>query len=110
MSKEYILCAANHYDDGIKHDFSPKNISTGFVLCGHRHHNCINTFAHMVGFPYDEDGMRLHKTEIQGFLTNTNRFVNRKEAYKIAFEADQIIGPNKGYSKNSIGLTSEDLY
>lgn len=64
----------------------------------------------IVGFPYDDNGTRIHRTEVQGFLTNTNRFVTRKEAYKIAFEANQIIGPNKGRSENSIGLTSEDLY
>jgi len=42
--------------------------------------------------------------------TNKNRFVNRKEAYQIAFNANQIIGTNKGYPINSIGLTSEYLY
>lgn len=107
---EYILCAANYYNDGIKYDFSPKNIELGFVICGRRHHNCIDIFAKMVGFPYNEEGHKLHNSEIQGFLTNKDRFVDRKEGYKIAFEANQIKGPNKGYSENSIGLTSEDLY
>ena len=112
--KEYIICAANHYDDGKKHPHTPKNIYQGFVICGRRHHNCIAIFAQMMGFfenrGYTEEAMIIHKTEIQGFLTNTDRFVNRKEAYKIAYEANQIIGPNKGYAENSIGLTSEDLY
>lgn len=110
MEKEYILCAANYYNDGREHVHSPKNIILGFVTCGRRHHNCINTFAQIVGFPYSEEANKIHRTEIQGFLTNTDRFVDRKEAYKIAFEADQIKGPNKGRSENSIGLTSEDLY
>lgn len=110
MDKERIICSANYYDDGIKHIHVPVNISTGFITCGHRHHNCIGTFAQIVGFPYNENGLKLMRTEVQGFLTNTNRFVDRKEAYKIAFGADQIIGPNKGYPENSIGLTSEDLY
>lgn len=108
--KEYILCAANRYDDGKKYKHQPININRGFVVCGRRHHNCIDTFAQIVGFPYTELGHRIHNTEVQGFLTNTNRFVTRKEAYKIAFEADQIQGPNKGCAENSIGLTSEDLY
>jgi hypothetical protein len=108
--KEYILCAANYYNDRKSHTFSPKNISSGFVICGRRHHNCIETFAQMVGFPYSSDAKKLHNTEVQGFLTNQDRFVDRKEAYTIAFEANQIIGPNKGYSENLIGLTSEDLY
>lgn len=107
---EYIICAANHYDDGKKHVHQPKNITSGFVVCGRRHHNCINIFALIVGFPYDDRGNEIHKTEVQGFLTNSNRFVDRQEAYKIAFAADQIIGPNKGCPENSIGLTSEDLY
>ena len=109
-TKEYILCAANRYDDGQTHVNQPININRGFVICGRRHHNCITTFAQIVGFPYNELGHRIHNTEVQGFLTNTNRFVTRKEGYKIAFEADQIIGPNKGLPENSIGLTSEDLY
>lgn len=108
--KEYILCAANHYNDGRTRIHAPMNITQGFVVCGRRHHNCIETFSMIVGFPYTEEGHKVHQTEIQGFLTNTNRFVDRKEAYTIAFYADQIKSPNKGQSKNSIGLTSEDLY
>jgi len=46
----------------------------------------------------------------QGFLTNKNRFVNRKEAYDIAYKADQIVGPNSNRANNDIELTSEDLY
>lgn len=108
--KERIICAANCYNDVEDHEHQPINVKVGFVTCGRRHHNCIGTFAQIVGFPYNEKALKIMRTEIQGFLTNTNRFVNRKEAYKIAFEADQIIGPNKGYSENEIGLTSEDLY
>lgn len=108
--KEYILCAANRYDDGQTHVHQPINVNRGFVICGRRHHNCITVFAQIVGFPYSSEAHIIRQTEVQGFLTNTNRFVTRKEAYKIAFEADQIVGPNKGYPENSIGLTSEDLY
>lgn len=100
--EEYILCAANHYNDGQLHVHQPINIEIGFAVCGRRHHNCITTFAQIVGFPYTQLGHQIHNTEIQGFLTNTNRFVTRKEAYQIAFEANQIIGPNRGYSENSI--------
>lgn len=108
--KEFILCAANHYSDGKIHEHQPVNIESGYVICGRRHHNCIGVFAKIVGFPYSEEAMKIHRTEEQGFLTNTNRFVGRKEAYKIAFDADQIQGPNKGRNENLIGLTSEDLY
>lgn len=102
---EYILCAAIHFDDGEIYPHRPKNISSGYVVCGRRHHNCfeINSLIHKRKW--------FHKREIvphiQGFLTNTDRFVDRKEAYKIAFEAKQI--KDKEFS-NSPYLISEDLY
>lgn len=108
--KESIICAANYYNDYMIHAQQPKNVTIGFVICGLRHCNCISSFTLIVGFPYTKEGHILHKTEVQGFITNTHRFVNRQEAYTIAFDNNQIIGPNKGYSTNSIGLTSEDLY
>lgn len=109
MNKEFILCAANWYDDGIEHIHQCKNIKTGFVVCGRRHHNCIAIFAIMVGFPYDEKGEQLMRTEQQGFITitNTNRWVDRLEALKIAKEANQLITDKVN---EVIGLYSEDLY
>jgi hypothetical protein len=101
--KEYILCAANYYNDNKQYTFNPKSITEGFIVCGHRHHNCIQMFAQIVGFPYTDEANELHKTEIQGFLTNTNRFVNREEAAQIAFQANQI-------DKLKDKLFSEDLY
>lgn len=100
---EHIICAANYYDDGTEHVHKPINIKTGFITCGHRHHNCINTFAQIVGFPYSKESQQLQNTEVQGFLTNTNRFIDRKEAGKIAFEAGQT-------KELEIDLHSEDLY
>lgn len=44
----------------------------------------------------------------QGFLTNKGRFVNRKEAMKIAKEQNQVI--RLSGSPNSDMLFSEDLY
>jgi hypothetical protein len=108
MEKEYILCAANHYNDGKKHTFAPKNIEIGFVVCGRRHHNCIEIFAMIVGFPYSESSLEIRRSEEQGFLTNTDRFVNRKEAYAIAIEAGQVSGNNVDIGNDE--LYSEDLY
>lgn len=105
-----IICAANYYNDGIVRVHEPKNIKVGFVVCGRRHHNCISTFAQIVGFPYTEVGNKIRNTEVQGFLTSDNLFVNRKDAFQIARLANQIIGPNKNDLDNEIGLTSEDLY
>lgn len=67
-TKEYILCAANRYDDGIIRDHNPKGVRTGFITCGRRHHNCIGTFAHIVGFPYSKESLKIMNTEVQGFF------------------------------------------
>ena len=113
MKTEYILCAAIWYKDlPLKNPdvlanrgYRPYNVDRGVVLCGWRHGNCIYQKVAITGLRDAESG-----ESIQGFLTNTNRFVDRKEAFKIAAAANQIVGPNKGQNENSIGLTSEDLY
>jgi hypothetical protein len=112
--KEKILCAAIWYKDvPLKKDIPqvrPKNIDRGIVVAGYRHGHCLWTMACLTGLrtaTFADDGTGDHE---QGFLTNHNRFVDRKEAYKIAYENDQIIGPNRGIPDNEIGLTSEDLY
>lgn len=105
--EEYIICAANHYNDGIKQTFGPKNITEGFITCGRRHHNCISTFAQIVGFPYNEHGLALMKTEKQGFLTSKDRWVSRLEAAEIAVRANQVDKENINWK---LGLFSEDLY
>jgi hypothetical protein len=87
--EEFIICSAIHYNDGIVHKSTPKNIDTGIVICGRRHFNCVAIFEDMA---IVTDGM-INRTEMKGFLTNTNRFVGRHEAYLIAFLANQIIGP-----------------
>lgn len=96
---EYILCAAIWFDDEKEHVHQPKNIKTGLVLCGHRHH-CIFPQTQKSVAQRQKDGI---KQEIQGFLTNTNRFVDRTEAGKIAFDAKQT-------KKHCSTLYSEDLY
>jgi len=45
---------------------------------------------------------------VQGFLTNTNKFVDRIEAMKIALKSNQIKKEN--LINPRIGLFSEDLY
>lgn len=93
----YILCAAIHFDDESVHPHQPKNIMSGFVISGRRHHNvfitlkCLGIDRLLIG------------DSIQGFITSDDRFVNRKEAAQIAFDAGQI-----KEMKNS--LFSEDLY
>ena len=104
---ERIICAANYYNDGKSEVHSCKNIEVGFVICGHRHHNCIGTFAKMVGFPYSDEAHKLQNTEIQGFLTSKNRFVSREEGLIIALRENQAMNIKEVRGNR---LFSEDLY
>jgi hypothetical protein len=100
MSKpEYILCAAIWFDDGKSYLNQPNNITTGLVLCGWRH-GCI--FPQIGGLVKERQQLGIFEKE-QGFLTSKNRFVNRKEAGKIAFERGQT-------EELKETLFSEDLY
>lgn len=96
---EKIICAAIHYDDGTKHLHQPQNISSGFVVCGRRHHNCITT-AYILGNKITV------RENMQGFITTLDRFVNRSEAMKIALAANQV----KGFNEDNEVLISEMLY
>jgi len=105
MSKEFILCAAIHIEDGKKYEHQPRNIKTGFVVCGMRHHNCYTTIAILASKVHRK---KIYKLSRQGFLTSKDRYVDRKKAFLIAKEAGQIIRPpEKGVA---YVLISEDLY
>lgn len=95
-SKEYILCAAVHFDDGVLRTHHAQ-YGTGVLACGYRHHNC---------FALRPKGFEGKET--QGFLTSRDRFVDRKEAKRIATAAGQLISREEGLSFTS--LYSEDLY
>lgn len=107
MGKEYILCAAIWCKEiPLKKTIPqvlPVNCDRGIVVTGHRHGQCIWTIGCLTGLravTNAEDGIG---ENIQGFLTNTNRFVDRSEGAKIAFDAGQI-------EKEIKTLYSEDLY
>lgn len=104
-NKEYILCSAIYYDDGKEHVHQPKNITIGIVVAGRRHHNCITTLSSLIGADYDK---KLAGRDGQGFITNTDRFVSRKEAYVIAKEAGQLL--HNMHDKTNLILVSEDLW
>lgn len=106
MNQEKILCAAIWYkgiaplkNPELVINGAPKNIDSGIVICGHRHSNCLYTAVAMWG----EQAKLNYNTTVQGFLTSHNRFVERPEAAKIAWEAKQI-------DRELDGLMSEDLY
>ena len=93
---ERILCAAIWIDDGKWHVHQP--VPTGFVVCGHRHHNCYATVAAFTG------GVIVDERS-DGFLTSAGRYVERTEGMQIAKAAGQVSARLR-----SPELYSEDLY
>ncbi len=100
--KEYIICSALHYNDGKPYEMQPVNIKTGFVVLGRTMGNCIYTAAEIMRKDYTEEKFHLAS---QGFLTNTDRWVNREGAYVIAKEAGQIINKTLPASINILMST-----
>jgi hypothetical protein len=101
--REYVMCAAIHYDDGEDHYHQPYNIDKGVVISGWRHHNIMHSISKWMGTQQQiyEKGIK----ETQGFLTNKNRFLNRKETLELVKENGQLTKPIIGGV-----LTSEDLW
>lgn len=103
---EKIVCSAIWYKDFPlkkpsaldKNGFRPKGVDRGIVFSGLRHFNCICQMIAITGLKDSEIGEK-----IQGFLTDSNRFVTREEAATIAYESKQI------KQKRKI-LYSEDLF
>jgi len=107
MEKETIICSAIWYKDVVSkvndlplRHYLPKNIETGVVFCGHRHPHCMYTMMVVTGLASKPSGIG---REVQGFLTNHNRFVDRKEGAKIHVD-------NGGQLHYGSILYSEDLY
>lgn len=99
--EEKILCAAIWCKELNTPYHRPKNTDWGCVICGHRHHDCIQVINALTGKRLPDVG-----ESILGFLTNKNRFVDRIEGGEIALKSKQI--DKLSYSKNK--LFSEDLY
>jgi hypothetical protein len=98
---EQIICSAIYFNDNKEYEHQPINIDIGFVVCGFRHHNIFMTM-----YILDPDMKYKNIDEVQGFLTNKNRFVNREEGIIIAEKQNQL--PFESY--HSTRLFSEDLY
>lgn len=107
---ERLICAAIWFKTGVNYIHQPLNITSGYVICGRRHHNC---FAAKMAVMDETNSLGLvARTDlacnpeiVQGFLTNTDRFVDRKEAFVIAKNAGQLLR-----EKNNDTLFSEDIY
>ena len=81
--------------------FYPKDSEYPQIVCGKRHCDC---FAWMFKHQVEYDKM----THVQGFLTNTNQFVDRYEAMNMALDWGQV-SANDGYESGQ-QLYSEDLW
>ncbi len=100
MKTEYILCAAikrmtprdctKHYNNSDLYD----------VELGYRHCDILSRFRGEVCTDADS----------QGFYTSRNRFVDRHEAFLIAYHANQISISLYNERERSGKLYSEDLY
>lgn len=103
---EKVICAANWYRDielkmedwGDGAVLYPININSGLVFCGHRHNHCLYSMCAITGLKQHDAGF-----EIQGFLTNHNRFVDRKEGARLHLM-------NGGELHYGNILYSEDIY
>ena len=117
-NKEFILCAAIYINDGIVHEAQPENIEIAFVICGRRHHNCYQTIKDLTGqTPNEKIGTFINSLseeehrKHQGFITSTDRYVDRKEAFKIAKENNQIqFGLSASDNGEDSILISENLF
>ena len=105
-NKEFILCAAIHFDDGIIYLKQPENVKRGFVLTGFRHPNIIQNYKDLLD---ETHTFKVLTNGIEGFLTSKNNFVNREDAFWIAKNQNQI----RNYTSDDdevAQLISEDLY
>lgn len=120
-TKEYIACSALHYDNGKKYTFMEGyGVQSGFVIGGLRHPfimSILPSNACSINIPERleslneelEWGKDLPKHEvIQGFITSYGRFVDRKEAMRIALACGQV--QEKDLGNKLIGLFSEDIF
>lgn len=97
---ERIVCAANQYGN--------------VILCGIRHGSEDMYSLWDKVEEYDSCFFDYWKEHEQGFITNKGRFVDRKEAWKIALEQRQIVRLVGSQSIDSAfedtELFSENLY
>ncbi|TFD15514.1 hypothetical protein E3T26_06950 [Cryobacterium sp. TMT1-21] len=77
---------------------------SGVVFTGRRHGLIMQQMVDL-GFIDVEDRSQRIYSEMQGFLTSENRWVNRKEGMQIAIDANQL-----DYKEQFPELFSEDLW
>lgn len=91
--KEHIVCAAIRWLTPIKPT----------IITGSDHSDCIHKAI--------DKKIKMDTNAIEGFMTSEDNFVGRKEAYKIALDAEQVIYPGDPevlYSYNFKSLKTEE--
>lgn len=103
------------------HQIQKMDANTERILCaavmfrgkprlGRRHADCYDTIQDIIELS-KADTILGERSEIEGFLTSDNRFVDRKEAWKIAEKAGQIrFGYGASNKDIDSELISENLY
>ncbi len=104
---ERILCAAIWYKDLPTQNMLAVNQDKGLLVCAHRHGQCIDIVKSLAGLRTVQFGPDAVGETVQGFLTDTNRFVDREEGLRIAKIANQVIDR---LGASNTRLFSEDLY
>ena len=79
------MCAATWFKEQPTAHFLPKNIDIGVVIGGINHTQILHIANALLGNVQYQQGKQEY-----GFLTSTNRFIDRKEAYVIAKEQGQL--------------------
>lgn len=74
IQKEFILCSAIDYN--------------GIIICGRRHEDCYKILESLV--PNLNENELPDRTK-QGFITSTNRYIDRRLAWKMAKDNKQIV-------------------
>lgn len=101
--RETIVCAAIWYKNQVPEYFvkslRPVNLKEGIVIPGIRHGHCIWLWKTMTG---KNTNTKESGETIQGFITNKNRFLDRKEARELFIQ--------NGGTPEFNELYSEDLY
>lgn len=87
---QYILCSAIWYKELPTMHHLPRNCDKGIVLCGRGHCNIIAQMSATMNKRTSSRGEKATGEFEQGFLTNDNFFVGRREAAEIAYRAGQI--------------------
>lgn len=90
MSEERIISAAIYYKGAIISLPAPA-----------RHHHILLTIAK----EWEKNAIEIGEPDNQGFITSTGRYVNRIEAWTLAFQAEQLLNTDRHQL-----LFSEDVW